>query len=112
MRRYYKGNVEVLKVTNLTIDKNVKNIIQKRVIVKKDELFYKNMFGVIIRFDDRCPIPTYDEVIDYMERHLIGESGPGNYCSGSYVDEESLEMVELTSAEKNQLIKTRAKKRK
>ena len=83
MRQYYKGNVEVLRIKNLTINKNTPQIIQERIIVNKDVLFYQTRLGVIIRFEDKCPIPTYQEVIDYMSKHLNGESNPGTYTSGA-----------------------------
>lgn len=112
MKQYYKGNVEVLKVKNLTISKNTPNVAQKRVIVNRDVLFYETRLGVIIRFEDKCPIPTYREVQDYMAKHLNGESEPGTYISGTYVAVDSLKPIEISKEEEKKLIKERKKQRK
>jgi hypothetical protein len=112
MKQYYKGNVEVLKVKNLTINKNTPNIVQKRLVVNRDVLFYKTRLGVIIRFEDKCPIPTYHEVLDYMSKYLNGESEPGTYTSGTYVAVDSLKPIEISKEEEKKLIKERKLQKK
>ena len=112
MKKYYKGNVEILKIKNLTIDKKTPQIVQKRIVVNRDVLFYETRLGVIIRFEDKCPIPTYREVLDYMSKHLNGESSPGTYVSGTYVAVDSLKPIEISKDEEKKLIKERKEHRK
>ena len=112
MKKYYKGNVEVLKIKNLTIDKKTPQIVQKRIVVNRDVLFYETRLGVIIRFEDKCPIPTYHETLDYMSKHLNGESSPGTYVSGTYVAVDSLKPIEISKDEEKKLIKQRKEQRK
>lgn len=112
MKQYYRGNVEILRIKNLTINKNTPQIIQERIVVNRDVLFYKTCLGVIIKFEDKCPIPTYREVTDYMSKHINGESGPGIYNSGTYVAEDSLQRIGMTKNEEKRLIKERRIQRK
>lgn len=112
MKQYYKGNVEVLRIKNLTVNENTPKIVQERIIVSKDVLFYKTRLGVIIRFEDKCPMPSYQEVVEYMANHLNGNSGPGTYTSGTYISLESLKEAHVSKENEKKLIKERKEQRK
>lgn len=112
MRQYYKGNVEILRVKNLTVNNSTPKVVQERVVVNKDVLFYKTRLGVIIRFQDKCPIPSYNEVVDYMSRHINGKSEPGVHESGIFLAEDSLVPVNISKEEEKKLIKQRRKQKK
>lgn len=107
MKKYYTGSLEVLKVTNLTVSKQAPSIIQERIVLREDVLFYQNCFGVILCFEDKCPLPTYDEVLSYMDKYLNGECPNGTYYSGSFYDENNLARIEITKrATKKNLVIT------
>lgn len=112
MKRYYKGNVEVLRIKNLTINSATPEIVKERTVINKNVLFYKTRLGVIIRFEDKCPIPTYNETLEYMSIYLEGKTAPGTYESGAYVAEDSLKRIEMSKEEEKKLIKERRMQRK
>lgn len=112
MKKYYRGNVESL-VVNLKVNDQAKSVLKKRVVIQENVLFYKNFFGVIIRFEDGCPLPTYVEATDYMEDYLSGQVPEGKHYSVPFFDEKRLTPVGITRAEEKVLKMQRkeAKKR-
>lgn len=97
-RPFYVAPVEKIQVKNFTATEHTEKVVQARITLQKDVLFYKNIFGVLIRFSDSCPIATYTEVKDYMAPYIYGKHD-GIYTSGEFVDENNLKPVQITKEE-------------
>ncbi len=112
MKKYYTGSIERLVIKKLNIGDEATRIVQERCIIRKDVLFYKNIMGVVIRFEDKEPMPTYEETSGYMDKYLSESYPAGAYSSGPFFDENQLTRVEMTIAQEKSLIKARKEQRK
>ena len=73
MKRFFRGPVKRLVVTNIELLNN-SCVCNKHIeIVKKRELFYENFFGTMIRKKDRMPMILENELEDMI--NFYGENG-------------------------------------
>lgn len=112
MKKYYIGPVEIIKVTNLKINEQAPKIMQERVILQQNVLFYQNKFNVMIRFEDKCPLATYDEALFYMDRCLTNQHQNEVYCSFPFFDIKNLTRIEITKEKEKELIKKRKEQKR
>ena len=110
-RPYYVAPVEQIHVKNFTATDHTAKVVQARITLQKDVLFYRNIFGVLIRFSDSCPLATYIEAKDYMAPYIYGKHD-GIYTSSEFVDEDNLKPIHVSKEQEKVLKKERRMQRK
>ena len=114
MKKLYKGNIRSLSITKLEFDgANIKDIKFNKAIIKKDALFYKNFFNVMISFDIDTKLPDFDEAYDCVFQVVSKHPELMNEVACQYTDfDEFKYFANVSGKEFRELKKSYKEKRK
>lgn len=67
MKKYYTGTVNSLRIKELEINGKVTKMAFEDIVLTKDEWFYTNFLGKLLRFHDDYPLADREEAKEYLE---------------------------------------------
>lgn len=91
MKKLYKAPMRKLTVSHLEIsDGAIQKLEFQDPIIRKDLLFYRNLFGAYISFEYDTRLPDYGEATDYIRDSLSRRETPDvpPYPSCSFVKDD------------------------
>lgn len=98
MSKYYRGNIERMTVERIKIYKGIKTLVTGSTVIRKDAIFYKNRFGVLINAENgEAPIRK-EEAYDYLT-HITENAGNGIGEACQFVDTAKLTPAEDVTKE-------------
>ena len=109
MHKYYTGTSGKLKVKSVETYEGSVSISFEKTIIKKEELFYKNIFGNLMRFSDKYPIPDIQEAREFLINQVlyVKKKSPERSCY--FTEYQELVPYPMTKEKEKKLIKQRRK---
>lgn len=109
MHKYYTGTSKKLKVKSVEIYEEIVSISFEKTVIKKEELFYKNIFGNLMRFSDKYPIPDIQEARKFLIEQVLYVKNKGPEISCYFTEYQELVPYPMTKEKEKKLIKQRRK---
>lgn len=114
MRSYYKKDEKELTIKNLEIKDNITKIELKETVLRKDIIYYDNIFGAIKRFSDDRQTLTREEAYDIIHHYIDNSSDPEQLVGTiglTFIDTATRWPIKIPKEELNKL-KAEKKERK
>ena len=110
MKKIFTGSINTLHLKSLSFSEPITKLTEESTILKKDALFYQNIFGKMINFEYDTCLPTKEEAEDYFA-NINTEAKEHNAtfreCSIMYYNEDELKYLKsISSKEFKQLKKS------
>lgn len=99
MRQFFIGNVMQMYVKNIQVNEDKIDFDVDSLVLKKDEIFYQNIFGVILRFYDKHPMTNKNEAYWYIETCVRNNPEQSKNIICPYIDYDELNSLDLSKRE-------------